>query len=104
MKEGLAERIFWVTGWIYDFTKLATIILVAGALIHYFFATVLVVKGKSMEPNFRDGQVLLIDKISYRLDIPKRDDVIAMYFPGETEKRFIKRIVGLPGETVNLKS
>lgn len=94
------ERLFWVTGWIYDFSKIATVLLVVGLLVHYFFFTVLVVRGASMFPNFTDGQVLVINKIAYRYQIPARGDVVAMYWPGETQKRFIKRIVGLPGETV----
>lgn len=53
-------------------------------------------------PNFSDGDILLINKISYFYDHPKRGDVIVMYWPGEIEKRFIKRIVGLPGETVKI--
>lgn len=57
-----------------------------------------------MLPNFTDGEVLVINKVSYRYSPPERGDVVAMYFPGETEKRFIKRIVGLPGETISISS
>jgi len=96
------ERLFWVTGWIYDFSKIATVLLIVGLLIHYFFFTILIVHGTSMLPNFTDGEVLVINKITYRYQIPERGDVVAMYWPGETQKRFIKRIVGLPGETVTV--
>lgn len=99
----LVERLFWVSGWIYDFSKLATGLLVVGLITHYFFFTILVVKGTSMEPNYVDGEMLIINKISYELGRPSRGDVVAMFFPGETEKRFIKRVVGLPGETVSIK-
>lgn len=77
--------------------------LLIGLITHYFFYSVMIVRGKSMEPNFVDGQVLVINKIAYHLGSPARGDVIAMYFPGETEKRFIKRIIALPGETVAVK-
>lgn len=97
------EKLFWVTGWIYDFSKIATVLLILGLLTHYFFFTILVVRGKSMLPNFTDGEVLIINKIAYRYIPPARGDVVAMYWPGETEKRFIKRIVGLPGETVMVR-
>lgn len=53
-----------------------------------------------MFPNYVDGQVYLIDKVAYIAHTPERGDAIAMYFPGETQKRFIKRIIGLPGEHV----
>lgn len=55
-----------------------------------------------MEPNYVDGNVLLVNKLAYIADTPQRGDVIAMYFPGEPEKRFIKRVIGLPGETVKI--
>lgn len=96
------EKLFWVTGWIYDFSKIATVLLILGLLTHYFLFTVLVVRGKSMLPNFTDGEVLIINKIAYRYAPPARGDVVAMNWPGETEKRFIKRIVGLPGETIQV--
>lgn len=98
------EKVFWITGWIYDFSKVATVLLILGLITHYFFLTVLVVRGKSMLPNFTDGEVLMVNKIVYRFQKPLRGDVVAMYFPGETEKRFIKRVVGLPGETVSIKN
>lgn len=104
MKEGLSERLFWFSGWLYDFSKYATILLVAGLIAHYFFYSILVVRGKSMEPNFVDGDMLMVDKISYQVGNPERGDVVAMFFPGEASKRFIKRVVGLPGEKVRVAS
>jgi len=103
MKSERAEKLYWYTGWLYDFTKIATIILVLGLLVNYFFYSVLVVRGKSMDPTFKDGQVMLVNKIAYITSSPQRGDVVGMYFPGETQKRFIKRIIGLPGETIEIK-
>ncbi len=99
-----AERLFWVTGWIYDFSKVATTLLIVGLVTHYFLFTVLIVRGQSMVPNYVDGEVLTVNKISYLVGSPQRGDVVAMFFPGETEKRFIKRIVGLPGERVTVSN
>lgn len=98
----MTEKLYWFSGWLYDFSKLATILLVGGLITHYFFYSVLVVRGASMEPNYYDGEVLAVSKISYQIDNPKRGDVVAMFFPGETDKRFIKRVVALPGETVSI--
>jgi signal peptidase I len=99
----LGERLFWVSGWIYDFSKVATVLLIIGLAVHYFFFTALVVRGKSMAPTYNDGQILLVNKIAYLAGTPKRGDVVAMFFPGETEKRFIKRVIALPGEMVVVK-
>ena len=56
-----------------------------------------------MVPTFEDGNYLIIDKISYRLNDPKRDDVIIFRYPNDQTKFFIKRIIGLPNETVDIK-
>lgn len=60
------------------------------------------VDGSSMEPTLSDGDNLIVDKISYRFDDPKRFDIIV--FPYEYEKNtyYIKRIIGLPGETIQI--
>lgn len=102
MKNTVLERLFWVSGWTYDFTKIATIFLMIGLLSHYFLFSVLIVRGKSMEPNYVDGDVVGVNKIAYIISTPKRGDVVAMFFPGETQKRFIKRVIGLPGETIRI--
>lgn len=58
------------------------------------------VSGDSMEPNFHTGDYLLIDEISYAFKIPQRGDVVILKYPNNPSQKFIKRIVGLPGETV----
>jgi signal peptidase I len=61
------------------------------------------IKGSSMEPNFPDGEYLLTDKLSYRFREPKRGEVIVFEAPGTDGDEFIKRIIGLPGETLEIK-
>jgi signal peptidase I len=56
-----------------------------------------------MFPTFKDGQYLIVDQISYNLGEPKRGDVAIFKFPQDTSKFFIKRVIGLPGETVEIK-
>lgn len=60
------------------------------------------VDGMSMEPNFHDGQFLLINKMAYRVGEPQRGDVIVFRYPQDPSRDFIKRIVGLPGEIVQV--
>ena len=59
-----------------------------------------VVVGASMDPTFSTGQFLLVDRISYHFEAPKRDDVIVFKYPNDPSQDYIKRIIGLPGETV----
>ncbi|OGY28337.1 MAG: signal peptidase I [Candidatus Woykebacteria bacterium RBG_19FT_COMBO_43_10] len=62
------------------------------------------VKGASMEPNFRDGEYILTDKISYRFSEPRRGDVVIFKAPTNPDVDFIKRIVALPGEKLEVKN
>ncbi len=55
-----------------------------------------------MEPNFQNGQYLVIDELSYHLHEPKRGDVVVMRYPRDEKQYFIKRIIGLPGEQVKI--
>ncbi|MCI8927713.1 MAG: signal peptidase I [Lachnospiraceae bacterium] len=56
--------------------------------------------GSSMEPMLEDGDNLIVDKISYRFEEPRRFDIIVFPFRYEEKTYYIKRIIGLPGETV----
>ena len=56
--------------------------------------------GSSMEPMLSDGDNLIVDKISYRFQDPQRFDIIVFPFQYEENTYYIKRIIGLPGETV----
>jgi len=71
--------------------------------IRFFVAAPYVVSGASMDPNFEDWNYLIIDRISYDIGDPKRGDVIVFDLPQEGGRSLIKRVIGLPGETVVLK-
>ena len=58
------------------------------------------VEGSSMEPMLHDGDNLIVDKISYRFEDPQRFDIIVFPFRYKENTYYIKRIIGLPGETV----
>ena len=89
------------TGW--ELVRFALIAIIIVIPIRLFIAQPFVVSGSSMVPTFENGNYLIIDEISYRLGDPKRDDVVVFKYPGDTSKYFIKRIIGLPGETVDIK-
>lgn len=82
--------------------------VVVGAIALFLFIYLLVmqphkIKGSSMVPNFQDGEYLLTDKISYDFGTPKRGDVIVFNAPVAQGEEYIKRIIGLPGETVSVR-
>jgi len=58
----------------------------------------------SMEPNFYDGECIMVNKMSYRSSGPQRGDVIVFDPPFDSPHPFIKRVIGLPGETVEIKN
>lgn len=55
-----------------------------------------------MEPDFHNGNFLIVDEISYRFNEPARGDVIVFKYPGDRSEYFIKRIIGLPGEQLTV--
>ena len=75
--------------------------LVLALVIHLFLAQATIVYGRSMEPNLFEAQRLIIDKISYRFRTPQRNDIVVINMP-TMEEMLVKRIVGLPGETVEI--
>ena len=88
---------------IWEIIKIVIIALVIVIPVRYFLFQPFLVSGQSMEPNFENGDYLIIDEISYRFREPQRGEVIVFRYPDNPSKRFIKRVVGLPGETVEIK-
>lgn len=89
---------------LFELSRNVILIAMALYLIYLFVLTIFVVSGPSMEPNFQDKNLLLINRASYWFNKPKRSDVVIFYFPGETKLKYIKRIIALPGETIELKN
>ena len=83
-----------------EFIKFAIITLIVVIPIRMYVAQPFVVNGASMSPTFETGQYLVVDQLTYHLTKPSRGDVIVFRFPQDTSKFFIKRVVGLPGETI----
>ena len=92
-----------------EWVQVVVVALLISLPIRFFIAEPFVVNGASMDPTFSTGQFLIVDRVTYRFEQPKRYDVIIFQFPNpqtlESEKGvyYIKRIIGLPGETVAIK-
>jgi signal peptidase I len=89
---------------IWEVIKIVALALIIVIPIRYFLFQPFVIQGSSMEPNFQDGNYLIVNELSYRFSQPTRGEVIVFRYPNDPSKRFIKRIVGLPGETIQSKS
>ncbi len=89
-------RFFW------ELLKAFLIAMVIIVPIRYFLVQPFFVRGASMEPTFDDGEYLVIDQLSYRWREPARGEVIVFKFPLQPSQFFIKRIVGLPGEHIQI--
>lgn len=86
--------------------EIARVLLISLAIvipIRYFIVQPFVVRGASMEPNFTDREYLVVDEASYYFRAPGRGEVIIFHYPRDTSQFFIKRIIGLPGETVTIQ-
>lgn len=80
------------------------LVILAAYLIVTFVGQRTEVNGSSMENTLDNGDNLIVDKISYRLGSPKRFDVVVFPYPQNPSTYFIKRVIGLPGETVQIDS
>lgn len=85
-----------------EFLKIIILALVIVAPIRYFVFQPFIVSGESMLPNFENSDYLIVDELSYRFSAPQRGDVIVLDYPNDPAQHFIKRIIGLPGETVSI--
>lgn len=87
---------------ILEFIKVVIISLLIILPIRYFIIQPFYVKGASMEPTFHDREYLIIDEISYRFSEPERGEVIVFRYPDNPQEYFIKRVIGLPEEKVEI--
>src|SRR3989344_294895 len=86
----------------WEIIKVVVISLAIIVPVRYFLIKPFYVKGASMEPNFYDHEYLIIDEISYRFAEPARGDIVVFRYPNDERQYFIKRIIGLPTETVRI--
>ncbi|MFA6601997.1 MAG: signal peptidase I [Candidatus Paceibacterota bacterium] len=95
------SRVFWRK--VIEWVQVIVIALAISLPIRFFIAEPFIVDGASMDPTFDSRQFLIVDRLSYRFNAPSRQDVIVFRYPKNPSTYFIKRIIGLPGETVEIK-
>lgn len=93
----LIDKHFWK-----DLAKLLVIAAIVVIPFRIYVAQPFIVDGASMDPTFRTGQYLIVDELTYHFKAPERGSVLIFKFPRDEKKYFIKRVIGLPGETVTL--
>ena len=87
---------------IFDFLQGIVVFLALLVMVYLFVMSPQEINGASMEPNFHNGEFILTNKIEYKLRNPKRGEVVIFKSPKNKEIDYIKRIIGLPGDTVKL--
>ncbi len=93
---------FKKSDFVWETVKFAIFALIVVLPIRMYVAQPFIVSGSSMDPTFDNGHYLIVDQLSYRFEKPKRGEVIVFKYPNDPSKFFIKRIIGLPGEKVEI--
>jgi signal peptidase I len=85
-----------------EFARFAIVVIMIVGVVRAFVAQPFIVSGASMVPTFQNSNYLIIDELSYRFSEPKRGDVIIFHPPRDPSVYYIKRVIGLPGDTVSI--
>jgi signal peptidase I len=82
---------------------LQTLVVAAVIFLAVNFVTARIrVEGTSMEPSLHDGELVVVNRLAYRWGAPERGDIVVFRYPLSPDRRFIKRVIGLPGEAVSI--
>ena len=87
-----------------EVVEIALIAVGAVFIVRTFLIQPFLVSGSSMLPNFQNGNYVLVDELTYRFESPQRGDVIVFHDPQDWSTYFIKRVIGLPGEKIELNN
>ena len=103
MDEGTPIKQSRVKSWMRELIESVLPALVIVLVVNIFLAQATRVEGQSMEPVLHNNERLIIEKISYRFQEPRRGDIIVLRRAHRSGEPLIKRTIGLPGETVEVK-
>ncbi len=103
-EETTPEKTPSVGSFLWELARIVVIAFVIMIGFRFFVAEPFIVSGNSMVPNFHNREYLVVNKMEYRFQDPERGDVIVFKYPKDTSQYFIKRIIGLPGEKVQVQN
>ncbi len=92
----------WVT-LLYEVLETVALAVIIWLVVNFATAR-FIVEGSSMEPNFHTGQMLIVSRLAYKFGPPQRGDVIVFQYPGNLTDDYIKRIIGVPGDTIAIEA
>jgi len=87
-----------------EIVRFSIIAIILVIPIRMFVAQPFIVSGASMDETFHSGEYLIVDQITYHLEDPSRGDVVIFRYPNDPSKFFIKRVIGIPGDTINIEN
>lgn len=100
----IIDKIIYGGGVVFDLAKWLIVSFVFILIINTFFVSIFFVDGVSMEPNLHNKEAILWSKNSYHIHNPLRSDVVAVNAPSDpTKKKYVKRIIGIPGDLVEVR-
>ena len=95
---GCGRRLLRLLGELFQTALIALVIFLSVNLL----TARIRVEGISMEPSLHDGQFVVVNRLAYRWNDLQRGDIIVFHFPPDPNRRFIKRVIGLPGDVVSI--
>lgn len=93
---------YLILGWGYDLTKLISAVFILGFFTYTYLFSFAQISGESMSPTYTNDTPIIISKAQLYFNTVQRLDVVTFYFPGAPDDRYVKRVIGLPGETVSI--
>lgn len=86
-----------------EYVEAVAVAVALAGLIIVFVAQSFLVQGASMEPSLSHGERVLVDKITYRFRDPQRGEIVVFQYPADPRRKFIKRVIGVPGDVVYIR-
>jgi signal peptidase I len=89
---------------VFEVLRVTAMVFISAVIIRYFLFQPFIVEGSSMEPNYHNSEYLFVEKVSYRFREPKRGEVVVFRYPNNPRVNYIKRIIGVPGDTIRIEN